>query len=83
MHDVLPLLVKSMIVKSVPAAAPPLPSEMRKFELAQAAVPAGAALVCGPDAVPAAGVVAWLGALLVAVAAAEALELAAAAEPVG
>jgi hypothetical protein len=56
---------------------------MRKFEAAQAAVPAGAALVCGPDAVPAAGVVAWLGALLVAVAAADALELAAAAEPVG
>ena len=45
MHDVLPLLVKSMTVKSVPAAAPPLPSEMRRFELEQAAVPAGAALV--------------------------------------
>ncbi len=82
MHDVLPLLVKSMIVKSVPAAAPPLPSEIRKFEDAQAAVPAGAALVCGPDAVPA-GVVAWLGALPAAVAAAEEPELAAEAGPVG
>ena len=48
MHDVLPLLVKSMIVKSVPAAAPPLPSEMRKFEAAQAAVPAYASRAAVP-----------------------------------
>jgi hypothetical protein len=34
-----------MTVKSVPAAPPPPPSEMRRFELEQAAAPAGAALV--------------------------------------
>ena len=37
MHEAAPLLLKSMIVKSVPAPAPPLATEMRRSELAQAA----------------------------------------------
>src|ERR1700722_6939449 len=59
-----------MTVKSVPAPAPPLPSEMCRFELEQAAAPAGAALVCvaGAELVVSA---------LVGVLAGETLELAA------
>ncbi|MGH3206358.1 MAG: hypothetical protein ACRDNO_01215 [Trebonia sp.] len=71
MHEAAPLLVKSMIVKSVPAPAPPLATETRRSELEHAAAPAGAALVC----VAVAGLDAWPEALLVAVLAAETLEL--------
>jgi hypothetical protein len=65
-----PVLVKSRTVKSVPAAAPPLPSVMCSFDEAQDGAPAGAALV-GAEA---AGLEAWAVAVLAGVLAAETLD---------
>jgi hypothetical protein len=45
-HVDAPLLVKSRIVKSVPAPAPPLPSVMCRFDVEHDGAPAGAPLVC-------------------------------------
>ena len=44
-HVEVPLFVKSRMVKSVPAPAPPLPSVMRRFDVRQDAALAGALLV--------------------------------------
>jgi hypothetical protein len=59
-HVEVPLFVKSRIVKSVPAPAPPLPSVMCRFDVKQDAALAGALLV-GAAGV---GLEAWLAGVL-------------------